>query len=178
VSLPEPVSIGAREAAVTAALAGAVVVVLGYASGLGLRAPLVAGVVTKPPAPVASSPVAPAATVVPGVVLVPAVITPVPRAVTTPPVHQYPVPPAPPLSSTPDPTPGEPPACTPGLLDGVLAPVTALLGGLLDGGLLGAGELGASDGAASSGGLVCEVTGLIGSSCCGSTTTSAKASSR
>jgi len=178
VSLPEPVSIGAREAAVTAALAGAVVVLLGYASGLGLRTPLVAGVVTKPPAPVASSPVAPVPTVVPGVVLVPAVLTPAPAASPTPPVHQYPVPVAPSPSSVPVPTPAEPPACPPGLLDGVLAPVSALLGGLLDGGLLNAGALGTSDGAESSGGLVCEVTGLIGSSCCGSTTARAKAGSR
>lgn len=177
-SLPEPVSIGAREAAVTAALAGAVVVVLGYASGLGLRAPLVAGVVTRPPAPVVSSPVAPAPTVVPGVVLVPAVITPPPIAAATPSVHQYPVPAAPTPSSVPSPTPAEPPACTPGVLDGVLAPVSALLGGLLDGGLLGDGELGLSDGAGSSGGLVCDVTALLASPCCGSTAVRAKAGSR
>lgn len=140
-------SIDLREAAVASVLAGAVVVVLGYASGLGLHTPVIASVVK--PAPPVTAPAAPqviaTAPVMPGTVFVPVI-----RTVKVPaPVHEYPHPTPAPVP-TPTPTPTGPPstACEPGLLGSLLAPVDSLLGGLTSP-------------------VTCAVDGLLGSSCCG-----------
>ena len=147
-ALPDTMSIDLREAAVASVLAGAVVIVLGYASGLGLHTPLVAAAGPAPTAPVTvPEPIAvPAtATVVPGTVFVPVVT----RVEVPVPVHTYPH-----TTPTATPTPTEPPAetCEPGLLGSLLSPVDSLLGGI-------------------TAPVTCTVDGLLGSGCCGSTAT-------
>jgi hypothetical protein len=139
-----------REAAVASVLAGAVVIVLGYASGLGLRTPLVASVVQPPTPPVsvtAPPAVPPTAPVVPGTVFVPVVT----RVEVPVPVHTYSAP-TPTPSATPTPTEPPPVTCEPGLLGGLLAPVDSLLGGI-------------------TAPVTCAVDGLLGSGCCPGTTT-------
>lgn len=145
-------TIDLREAAVTAVLAGAVVVVLGYASGLGLHTPVVrASVVTPPQAPVTVQAVPPAVAstpVLPGTVFVA-----VPAAPAPVPAEHHVAHPSDPAPTTPTPTP-EPvaPDCAPGLLTGLLRPVTgSLLGGVLS---------------AVTDPVTCAVDGLLGGTCC------------
>lgn len=154
----ESASIAPREAAITASLAGAVVVVLAYASGFGLRPPLVAA----PVAPVPSSPTAaalPSAAPVP--VLQPAVryVAVVPAATASRPPAPAVVPtPGPPHRSAPVPSPPAPTpsSCPPGVLTSVLAPVGDLLDGLLGVDVLRPGA----------GLLDCTVGSLLGPTCC------------
>jgi hypothetical protein len=153
-------SIEVREATIAAIVAGAVVIVLGYASGLGLHVPLIQAATVKP-TPAVSAPIA---------VPTPARILPAePAFVTirsvapTAPVLTFPHPsaPAPTPTATPTPT---PPACTPGLLSGLLAPVDSLLGGLLGGILVPTS--GSTSAPTSGSQLGCTLDGLLGSSCC------------
>jgi hypothetical protein len=151
-SSAETASILPREAAITAALAGAVVVLLAYASGFGLQTPLVAAPVV--PAPSTSVAVAtPTAAPVPVVQPLPAI-----QAISEP---SAPTPtPRPPLvtrPSTPAPTPAAPTpvSCSPGTLSGLLAPVDALVDGLLGADLSG-----------TTAAVGCTVDSLLGSTCC------------
>jgi len=147
-------SILPRESAVSAALAGAVVVVLAYASGFGLRTPLVAA----PVAPVPSTPTPavalPSAVPVQAVAPVPVLVPAVPAA--TPVVSRAPAPQPSPPTSTPAPTPAAS-TCPPGTVSGLLEPVGTLVDGLLGSDLLG-GTVGLVD---------CTLGSLLGSSCCG-----------
>lgn len=148
-------SILPREAAITAALAGAVVVVLAYASGFGLRTPLVAAPVTPSVPARTAAPQVPAAVPVPvqpaAVVRAPVVAV-APRPV---PTSAPSVPPAP--RPVPTPVVPTPQACPPGLVEGLLAPVGQLVGGLLGTDVLGAPtHL-----------LDCTLGPLLGSTCCG-----------
>jgi hypothetical protein len=171
-------SIDVREATVAAVIAGAVVVILGYASGFGLQVPLIQAATVYTPAPVVPLPTPPAALVAPGSVGLLYSGGPVGVA----PVHTYPIPtPRPPVPSA---TPTQPAlsTCSAGLLGGLLEPVGSLVdavlgGGLLAGGLLGgatAGSTSSQAGAANKSGrgllggdlLGCGVSGLLGSSCC------------
>ena len=166
----ESASITPREAAIAASLAGAVVVVLTYASGFGLRTPLVA-------APVAPSPSTPTAAPAPSALPVPVpppAVQPVAVVPVTPPVSTPAIPVATPTPRTPRPTapvptPPVPPAtsCPPGALAAVLAPVGDLLDGLLGADLLGSGT----------GLLDCTVGSLLGPGCC-DPAVSAKAAAR
>jgi hypothetical protein len=170
-----------REAAVAAALAGAVVVILGYASGLGASPPGEIAAVQQPPA--TSAP--PATTATPFPVTLPdlpvaavpqaghrAHLTPAPHEHTpaTPPPAEEPTPTAPP---TPEP-PSEPAdACPSTLVDGlpVVGPGAAkttakllpLIGGVPILEVL-LGEQGPVDGDDP---LACLVGELIGPPCCG-----------
>jgi hypothetical protein len=149
----ESMSILPRESAVSAALAGAVVLVLAYASGFGLRTPLVAA----PVAPVPSTPTA--SVVLPSPVPVqalPPVIVAVPALpAVTPVASGAPSPKPSPVTATPTPTP-TPTTCPPGALSGLLQPVGNLVDGLLGPDLLG-GTVGLVD---------CTLGSLLGSTCC------------
>jgi len=151
---------------VAAALAGAVVVVLGYASGLGLRIPLVEAAVVPPAVTAPEAPAAPAPVPAPAVVIPPAVAMTPAAPAATPSVQPVPTP-APTPPTTPQPTPTAQ-ACDPGLLGGLLAPVDSLLNGLLGADLLGGSLLGETGTSSTVGGglLSCTVGSLVGSSCC------------
>lgn len=162
-----------RDAAVTAALAGAVVVILGYASGIGLRPasvvtatlPAPSTAITSTPAPVAApTPIAVAAPVPISVPAIPAAArstrpqppTPAPRS--TPPS---------PVVATPS-APSAPPSCPPGLV-GSLAGALPVVGDVstLLAGLLGPGGLSSTATATGSGDVLsCTLGTLLGSSCC------------
>lgn len=178
-----------RDAAVAAALAGAVVVIVGYAAGLGIESS--EAVTAQPATP--SAPAAPAPDQAPEAVAPPAAQAPVPVA-PMPPMAPLPV--APPASSEPSvpsqpadpvqpsspaepdgphsphppeptPTPDDPtPTCAPGVLEGVpvVEPVTETATTFLSA-ILGAvpvvDEL--------AGGLIdCTVGALVGPTCCDS----------
>lgn len=102
---PSPATVSRRDAAIAAALAGTVVVVLGYASGLGVQATPANALITAPPAAPAA-PVEPDSPLPTPASTPPAVATPVmtPLPVT----NSYPVPTHPEVT---DPT--EPPATEP-----------------------------------------------------------------
>jgi hypothetical protein len=128
-----------REIVVAASLVGAVVVVVGYASGFGVRpifgdrpAPGAGqAIATRPPAPRTTAPVttttppgqpAPANPAVPRQV-VPG--TPLPRVTsTTSTTHPHPSQP----TTPPPPTTSPPPACQPGLVSGVLDTLLSTVG--------------------------------------------------
>lgn len=154
-SPPEPMSIRPRESAVTAALAGAVVVVLAYASGFGLRTPLVAAPV--PQAPTSPEPTVSVPTAVPAPTYGPIVIAGPPAATPQPVASSTPSPRVEPTPGSPTPVPTETP-CTPGVVGALLQPVSSLVDGLLGTGLLDVGL----------GGVGCTVDGLLGSDCCAS----------
>lgn len=177
-----------RDAAVAAALAGAVVVIVGHAAGLGIESsdavaaaepPVVpsapatpvpdqAPAAVAPPAVQAPAPVAPMLPMPPVSVVPPA--SPEPSAPSQPSAPAQPSSPADPHSphpSEPTPTPAGPtPRCAPGVLDDVpvVAPVTEAVTTFLSA-ILGVvpvvDEL--------TGSLIdCTVGTLVGSSCCSS----------
>jgi hypothetical protein len=102
---PTPATVSRRDAAIAAALAGTVVVVLGYASGLGVQTTPANTLITAPPAAPAA-PTAPAAPVPP--------TEPAPEAVPAPVIaplpvtNTYPVPSHPDVPEPTEPTPTEP----------------------------------------------------------------------
>lgn len=177
-----------RDAAVAAALAGAVVVIVGYAAGLGIKSseavaaqppvapsapaapvPEQAPEAGAPPAAPAPVPVAPMPPMAPMPVAPP--VSPVPSAPSHPANPAQPSSPAGPDSPhsphPPEPTPDDPaPSCAPGVLEGVpvVEPVTEAATTFLSA-ILGAvpvvDEL--------AGGLIdCTVGTLVGPSCCSS----------
>jgi hypothetical protein len=173
-------SIDRRDAAITAALAGMVVIILGYASGVGLRPEAaVPATVQQPAAPSAIEPTTP---VDPPPV---AVAAPAPVVVPPAPIVQHgPVP-----TSTPTPTPSATPAttpspaaastCAPGLVSSLVGDlplvgnVSGLLSGLIGtGGLLGSattpasGATSATSATSGTDPLSCAVGALLGPSCC------------
>ncbi|MFL6022767.1 MAG: hypothetical protein ACJ72O_05445 [Marmoricola sp.] len=156
-STSESMSILPRESAVTAVLAGAVVVVLAYASGFGLRTPLVA-------APVSPAPASPTVAAVPGTVLpvtvAPPVVVTLPAPTpSSPAAAPRPRPPEP-VVATPTPVAPTPTTCAPGVTGALLTPVTSLVDGLLGVDLL-----------SSPASLVdCTVGSLLGSPCCDAST--------
>lgn len=130
---PTSSTVSRRDAAVAAALAGTVVVVLGYASGLGVRVePATTTVTPAPPA----APVTPAPEPEPTMEMVPApVMSPMPVATPAHPVPETPVAPDHPIHPTPtepepDPDPVPEPSPDPGVPDGDAASCTSLLAGL------------------------------------------------
>jgi hypothetical protein len=169
----ESMSIRPREAAVTAALAGAVVVVLAYASGFGLHTPLVAAPVSPVPRTASATP---EPTSVPATALPPVVVA-VP--VHEPPVAAGPAPPptpaATPLPTIPIPSATPTSPCEPGLLDGLLTPIGSLVDGLLGADLLGNGVLGNGVLGNATGPVGCTIGTLLGSACCDSATATKEA---
>lgn len=168
-------SIDRRDAAVTAALAGAVVIILGYASGIGLRPEnAVSATLPQPtPATVAPMPIGPTPVAVPAplpVVVAPAApaVRPAPAAVptTAAPTH---APPTPSPSSTP--TPSAAATCAPGLLDPLVGslPLVGEVSSLLSG-LLGTATTPAAGTTPSPDLLSCTIGAVLGPSCCGSVT--------
>jgi hypothetical protein len=186
VSAPATQSVTRRDAAVAAALAGAVVVVLGYASGLGITVPSTLSV--APPADPATpsaprvTPQAPAAPMTMPATA-PAVAMPGTQAGTT---HEHPTgpgPTTPPVSDPPAPGPDpEPPdphggGCGKGLVEALpvvgaaAAPVTSLIGSVL-------GSTPVVDDVAAPpapgrtpGPLSCVVGAVLGPSCCDTAST-------
>jgi hypothetical protein len=163
-------TIDRRDAAVAAALAGAVVVVLGYASGVGIRtsgevvamqqppavqpaAPQTGRTTTTPPILVAQSPIltAPVST--------PRVVHEHPRPAT--PHDHTPAEPTPTPEPEPEPTPA-PTACRPSLLDGlpVAGPLVEAASSLLF------GVVAATPVTALTDPLACAVGKLVGPTCC------------
>jgi hypothetical protein len=168
-----------RDAAVTAALSGAVLVILGYASGIGLRpATEVNASLEQPAAPaVSTAPLLVPSPAQPVEVVPPAPLSgPMPAATAPMPAHT-PSPSASPDVPTPSAQPSAPPpsaeptACPSGLVgtlvadlplvDGVVSLVTGLLDGVV-GGVL------PSDGANQT--LPCTVGALVSTSCCSAAT--------
>jgi hypothetical protein len=154
-------TIDRRDAAVTAALAGAVLVILGYASGIGLRPE--AAVSATPPVQSPPTPEAPLiptpSTVVPHPVVAVVPVAPAmshaATVATVPgPTHAMPSPSTP--SPDPLPTPVDEPTCSPGLVEGIVGnlPLVTNVASLLSG-LVGSGPLG------------CTIGAVIGPSCCG-----------
>lgn len=172
-----------REAAVTAALAGGVLVIVGYASGIGLR-PATEIAAALPEQPAASAPVVPAPTPSP---TAPTPIAPPPAAVPVPaslpvapthptvPMHPSPSPPAaPPASAAPIPSPAAtdcPPGLVPSLVGAlpVVGTVTSLVTDLLTTPLLA--PAGATAVPETTGGpLGCTVGALLATTCCSEAT--------
>jgi len=127
-----------KDAAIAAALAGMVVIILGYASGVGIKNPdqLVSATpaVTAAPQPVATPlPAAPVAVSPPLTALPRSYVVTLPAPVAPSTTHPRTHVPASPTVPSATPTPTEPtPACTASLLDG-LPLVGPVLSGLLDG---------------------------------------------
>jgi len=199
-----PMTVSRREAAVAAVLTGTVVVVLGYASGLGVtdRTPSVAQV--QPAAPVAPAPAVGAAPVAEVPAAVPAAM-PMPD---TPMSHTYPVPTHEPTTEptsepttqpttepttepttqpTTDPTtqPTDDPSagCAPGLLGQVpvagmiVEPITTVLGEALGASILGPAVAPPSPEATPApGSLSCVVGAVLGPRCCDTATRVGKVS--
>ncbi|MFL6173687.1 MAG: hypothetical protein ACJ716_12425 [Marmoricola sp.] len=166
----ESMSILPRESAVTAALAGAVVVVLAYASGFGLHTPMMAAPVNPVPSipTLAAAPDLPVPVAPPIVVTIPLpTLAPTPTAAPTPTVAPIRAPK--PAATTPPVTPS-PTGCSPGVVGGLLAPVASLVDGLLGADLLGADLLGPSANV-----VDCTIVALSGSTCCESSTAARKA---
>ena len=170
---PSARTIGRRDAAVTAALCGTVLVVLGYASGIGLERPtevaasLPAPTTAAPEAPVTTTPDLPSAVPVPALAPAPIIVSAVPAPATETP-HEHTTTPS--ASPTPTPAPSAPAAtCPPGLVPSlfgslpVLSGVTTLVTNLLTTPLLGASSMG---GPAPTTGLGCTVGALLGTTCC------------
>lgn len=162
-------SIDRRDAAVAAALAGAVVVVLGYASGVGIQTASEVVAMQPPPA------VQPAAPQVEGTVTTPPVLVAQPPILTAPApvpggVHEHtrpatshdhtPAEPSPEPAPEPEPTPT---ACRPGLLDGlpVAGPVVGAASTLLFGVISATPVV-----TALADPLACPVEQLVGPTCC------------
>ena len=130
-----------RDAAIAAALTGTVVVVLGYASGLGLEVQQsLAQPPSQPAAPIASEQshtTEPMPTMPSQMVAMPAVPGDASDAggpLDRPADHSHRArPPSPPIRAEPTPDVDEPAACSPGLLEDlpVVGTVTSLLGSLL-----------------------------------------------
>jgi len=176
-------TIDRREAAVTAALAGAVLVILGYASGIGLRPQSTASAVAPQPEPTTTAPLTPAPT---AVAVVPPAAVPAPVAPAAPVIHTHvpapsasPAPPPSPAPTTPTPSPDPAPSCAPGLLESlvgelpVVGDASTLVSGLTSGltsGLLGSVPLlGPSPAAATTeppSALACTLGAVLGPSCC------------
>lgn len=118
-------TIDRRDAAVAAALAGAVVVVLGYASGVGIRTSGEVVAMQQPPAVLPAAPQTERTTTTPPILVAQSPILTAP--VSTPrEVHEHPRPATPhdhtPAEPTPTPEPEPEPtptACRPSLLDGL-----------------------------------------------------------
>jgi hypothetical protein len=107
---PTPATVSRRDAAVAAALAGTVVVVLGYASGLGVQATPASTLITAPPAVPAAptTPAAPLPTPAPTPEPLPAPVIAPPPVTNSYPVPEHPASPSdptepPPTEPTPDP---------------------------------------------------------------------------
>lgn len=174
---PAARTIDRRDAAVTAALAGMVLVVLGYASGIGLR-PAAETTATLPqptptPTPAVADPVlpspavaAPVAAVGAPMVMGPPPAAPTSAAITHPSATITPTPSVPTPSATPDPT------CPPALLEGLVGDlplvgeVSSLLSGVVGSLPLVGTTQTATDPGPQTGVLGCTVGAVLGPTCC------------
>ena len=190
---PPSLAPGRREAAITAALTGAVVVVLGYASGLGLQVntPSAAQPPVQPAAPTAIEPVPPppAMTMPMEPAMPPMASMPDTPAMPAMPAMPHPMPEMPDLTEPPteppatEPTePAEPspaaaqPKCPPALLEqlpvvgAATEPVTSLLSSVL-GSLPVLGGLAAPTPEGTPGALGCILGTVVGPQCCATAAT-------
>jgi len=154
---------------VAAALAGAVVVVLGYASGVGIQTSSESVLTQQPPAVQPAAPQSDPAAAPPVAVAQTPILT-APAVVPVAPVHEHPRPATPhdhtPVEPTPTPTPEpEPtPACEPSLLDGlpVAGPLVGAASNLLFGAVRTVPVVSELDP------VVCAVADLVAPACCAS----------
>jgi hypothetical protein len=182
-SSPTARPVDRRDAAVTAALAGIVLVILGYASGIGLSKPAeVSATLARPvpaPATAASSPAPiPVPSVAEPVLAggLPAAAVPHPAA-TPPKATTTPTTPAPSAAPSATPTGSPDPVCPPNLVETVagelplVGPVTTLVSGVVAGLITTplVGRTSADGGASSSDPISCTVGAILGPTCCSTT---------
>jgi hypothetical protein len=178
---PTARTIDRRDAAVTAGLAGAVLVIVGYASGIGLR-PAAEVAATLPEQPATSTPSAsePTAPLVPPIAAempasMPAAMPVLPVPSTTNPVASHTPAPSPRPTPTPTPTASSCPKGLVATLVGglpLVGEVTSLVTDLLSAPLVGSADVSESP-AATTDPLDCAVGSVLGTTCCVTESTAA-----